>query len=182
MEMVKSGRGVLFALSACFALVLFMESSGGAAEWTSGALKVNTTVSVLAPAVDPDPNDDYEPRGYEPVSVFDSSGTQTITIDRFDAVKVQATLFIPKGFPLPMQVRVVFGGPSFRSAPRQWTLRSWGEYSTSTYFTAGNDGIFNIGAQVAVRYKELCDTEPCPIVTDSSGNQLLDAVTVGPLY
>ena len=188
MEKVKSFRSVLCSLFICLALVLFVGSGVQAEQWDVSPttappgtyiLDVDTTVSVLAPAVDPDPTDDYEPRGYEPVPVLDSAGNQVIEIDPFAAVKVQASLTIPPDFPLPMQVRVVFGGPSFQSAPRQWTLRSAGEYSTSTYFTAGSEGDFKIGAQIWVRYLEPCSSEDCPILTNT--NVLLDDIHVGPL-
>jgi hypothetical protein len=148
-----TGKGFLWCLFACMGITLLLAapaSAGQSTGWTVSGLdtllSLSTEVSVLAPSSDPDF------RGYVEMPVFDN-GNQVQEVHVGYIVKIEATLEIDPDMPLPMQIRVVFGGPGYQTAPREWTLRYPGTYRTRTYFVVSSEGENPLGAKAWVKSK-----------------------------
>lgn len=142
------------------------------AEWTDPDLEtmliIDTEVSVLGESPDIP--------GRVELPVFDGVGDQQEQLDLYDIVKIEATLTVTSDMPLPIQIQIVFGGLGYQTAPRTWTLRSDGTYSTSAYFLVSGEGNKTIGAKVWVKW---LPTGELPSATET--NTVLEQVVVRPL-
>ena len=175
MQKMKTARLFSLCWIVCAGLTLFL-AAPAAADWTDASLDVilpfDTEVFVLGPdpacAID---SNNCIP-GLVELPVFDEFDAQLITPGLYDIVKVQATLTIATDMPLPIQIRVVFGGLGYQTAPRDWMLRNPGTYRTSAYFMVSGDGAKTIGAKAQVKW-----LSPGGWVIDS--NTILDTVFVG---
>jgi hypothetical protein len=168
---MRTARLFLLCWVVCAGITLFL-AAPAAADWTDleSMLDFDTEIFVLGP----DPNCPGETciPGLVELPVFDEFDTQQITPGLYDIVKVQATLTIAPDMPLPIKIRVVFGGLGYQTAPRDWTLRNPGTYTTSAYFMVSGDGAKTIGAKAQVKWLSSVGW-----VIDS--NTILDTVFVG---
>ena len=173
MQRINTVKGFLCGLFVCLGITLFLVAPVSAG-WTDPDLDtmliINTEVSVLGQSSDPNFP------GLVELPVFDQFGDQQEQLDLFDIVKIEATLTVTSGMPLPMQIQIVFGGLGYQTAPRTWTLRFEGTYSTSAYFLVSDEGNKTIGAKAWVKW---LPTGELPSQVDSI--TILDQVVVGPL-
>lgn len=179
MRKTKTAKGFLWCLFIGMGIALFL-AAPATAGWTDPALDTKLILDTEVSVRGPDPACETTPENCFPggieLPVFDGSGVQQQQLDLFDVVKVEATLTVTSEMPLPMQIRIVFGGPGYQTAPRGWTLRHPGTYSTRAYFVVSSEGVKTIGARARVTW---LPTGELPSQVDS--NTILDDVFVGPL-
>jgi hypothetical protein len=173
MQKMKTAKGFLWCWFVCVGITLFFVAPA-IAGWTAPALDtkliLDTQISVLGPSSDP------AFPGLVELPVFDGSGLQQEQLDLYDIVKIEATLEVTPEMPRPFQIRIVFGGLGYQTAPREWTVRNPGTYSTSAYFLVSGEGTKTIGAKALVKW---LPTGKLPSAIES--NTILDSVVVGPL-
>jgi hypothetical protein len=177
---MKRAKGFLWCLFVGVGITLFL-AAPATAEWTDPALDtlliLDTEVTVRRPdpACEEDPPVDCFPGGVQ-TPVLNGSGVQQEQLVLWEIVKVTATLEVTEEMPLPMRIRVVFGGLGYQLAPRDFNLARPGNYSTSAYFLVSGEGDKTIGTKALVQWRP---TGEPPSKID---NQLiLDQVFVGPL-
>jgi len=176
---MKRAKGFLWCLFVVMGIILFL-AAPATAEWTDPALDTKLILDTEVTVFGPDPACETTPEdcfpGQVDLPVFDGSGIQQKQLDLFDVVKVKVNLTVTPTMPLPMQIRVVFGGLDYQLVPRDFTLRSPGTYSTSAYFLASGEGNKTIGTKAWVKW---LPTGELPSAVES--NTILDQVVVGPL-
>jgi hypothetical protein len=173
MQKMKRAKGFLCCWFICVGITLFFVAPA-IAGWTTPALDSNLILDTEVSVLGPDPACITTPGecipGLVELPVFNESGDQQQQIDVNDIVRIKATLVITPEMPLPIQIRIIFGGLGYQTAPREWTLRNPGTYSNSAYFMVSSDGVKTIGVKAWVK-----DTTKA-----ISTNTILDTVVVGP--
>ncbi len=178
MRKMKRAKGFLWCLFFCVGITLLL-AAPATADWSDSRLDdkliLDTEVTVFGrdPACDIPPYDCIP--GLVELAVFDENGSQVQQLDLFDIVKVKAILEVTPDMPLPMQIRIVFGGLGYQLSPRDFTLRSPGTYSAHAYFLVSGEGNKTIGTKVWVRW---LPTGTLPSQVDNI--TILDQVFVGP--
>jgi hypothetical protein len=163
-------------------VTLFLVSPA-AADWTDPSLDtlLPVTTSVIVQTTrcnDPSSECFDESDPYRGPKELDVIG-EDVDVYLFEPVEITVTVEVTEDMPLPIQIRVVLGGPGYKSAPRNWTLYSPGIYSTKSYFVASSVGSKQAGAKILVRWDPdgQC-AEGCEEPYRIDSNTILNAVEV----